>query len=170
MSLANKITLGRAFLIPPIVVLFFLGERLAAFLLFGFACAGDVLDGMVARSRGEITTWGKALDPAVDKALYLSLVFSLYVQGTLSLLALLLFLAPQIGLAVGAVVLRVREQIVQGSRVPGKFASLLSFTAIAFLLIDWPGGTELFYAAIAATYIASIDYVRAARAPHGISS
>ncbi len=52
MSLANKITLARAALIPP--ALFLLGtERYeAACAVFLLAAAGDVLDGMVARQRG----------------------------------------------------------------------------------------------------------------------
>jgi hypothetical protein len=45
----------------------------------------------------------------------------------------------------------------------GKAASLLSFLALLFLLVRWPGGPELFYAAIAATYAAGVDYYIAAR-------
>ena len=170
MSLANKITIARALLIVPILWLFLSGHRLAAFFLFGVASAGDVLDGMVARARNEITTWGKALDPAADKALYVSLVFALYVAGGISLLAVILFLVPQVALGVGALVLRFRRQAVQGARMIGKMASLLSFLAIAFLIIGWPGGRELFYAAIAATYVATADYVRAGLSIQGTSS
>ena len=170
MSLANKITIARALLIVPILWLFLSGQRLAAFFLFGVASAGDVLDGMVARARDEITTWGKALDPAADKALYVSLVFALYVVSDISLLAVILFLVPQVALGVGALALRLRRQAVQGARMIGKAASLLSFLAIAFLIIGWPGGRELFYAAIAATYVAAADYVRAGLSIQGTSS
>lgn len=170
MSLANVITIARGFLIPPILVLFFAGHRMEALVLFLVACAGDVVDGMVARARGEITTWGKVLDPTVDKALYLSLLFSLYVHRDVSTLALVLFLIPQVGLGLGALVLRFRRRTVQGSRILGKIASLLSFAAIGFLLAGWQGGTELLYAAIAATYVASMDYYRAGRAPQPSSS
>jgi len=170
MSVANMITIARAVLIVPILYLFLSGHRVAAFFLFGVASASDVLDGMVARARNEITTWGKALDPAADKALYVSLIFALYVVGDISLLAVILFLVPQVALGIGALVLRVRRQAVQGARMIGKVAAMLSFLAIAFLIIGWPGGRELFYAAIAATYVATLDYFRAGVSIQGSSS
>jgi phosphatidylglycerophosphate synthase len=64
---------------------------------------------------------------------------------------------------VGAILLHVRRQQVQAARFLGKAASLLSFLALFFLLVRWPGGLELFYAAIAATYAAGVDYYIAAR-------
>ena len=170
MTIANMITITRAILIVPVVWLLLTGHRLAAFLLFGIVSTGDVLDGIVARARNEITTWGKALDPAADKALYLSLVFSLYVLGDVSLLAVILYLAPQVALGLGAIALRVKRSAVQGARMIGKVAAGFSFLAIAFLIIGWPAGRELFYVAIAATYVATLDYFRTGVSLHGTSS
>jgi len=160
MSLANKITIGRAALIPGILVLAVYGQRTAALVLFLIACAGDVLDGLAARARGEITTWGTVLDPIVDKILYFSVVVVLAVQGDLPLLALVLYLIPQIGLGLGAIALRRGRRVVQGSRWLGKGASLVTFVGIVFLLVGWPGGIGVFYGATAATYVAAIDYAR----------
>ena len=162
MSLANKITLGRALLIAPTIVCLLLGYRLAAFLLVGFACLGDVLDGMAARARDEITTWGKVLDPAADKALYVAIFCSLYVLGELPVLAFVLFLVPQVALGIGALALRVGKQAVQSARIIGKAASLLSFVALEFLIMRWPGAMILLYVAIGLTYVASLDYLRGA--------
>jgi len=170
MSLANKITIARGLLIPPILVLFFLDQRLAAFLLFGIACAGDILDGMVARSRGEVTTWGKVLDPTFDKALYVALICSLYVRGELSLLALVLFLVPQVAIGLGAIALHAKARVVQGARIPGKVAAVLTFGGVAFLIMGWPGGREIFYASLAVSYLAAADYARSALATSGTSS
>ena len=162
MSLANKITIGRALLIGPTVVCLLMGHRTAALILFGIACAGDVLDGMVARVRNEITTLGKVLDPAADKALYVALFCSLYVMGELPTLAFVLFLIPQVALGLGAFVLRFRKRAVQSARITGKAASGVSFIALAFLIALWPGAIAILYVAIALTYIASIDYLRGA--------
>ncbi len=162
MSLANKITLGRALLIAPTVVCLLLGYRLAAFFLFGIACLGDILDGIAARARDEITTWGKVLDPAADKALYVALFCSLYVLGELPVLAFVLFLIPQVALGIGALWLRVGKQAVQSARIVGKAASVLSFVALEFLIMRWPGDLILLYVAIGLTYIASVDYLRGA--------
>lgn len=165
MSLANKITIGRALLIAPTVVCLLMGYRTIALILFGIACAGDVLDGMVARARKEITTLGKVLDPAADKALYVSLFCSLYVMGELPTLAFALFLIPQVALGLGALVLRLGKRAVQSARITGKVASLVSFVALASLIADWPDRNVILYVlyvAIALTYIASIDYLRGA--------
>jgi len=162
MSLANRITLARALLIPPAIVCLLLDYRLAALFLFGFACLGDVLDGIAARTRHEITTWGKVLDPAADKALYVGLLCSLYVLQEIPTLAFVLFLIPQAALGLGALVLRFGKQAVQAARVIGKAAAFVSFLAVGFLIMQWPGAMEILYAAIALTYVASIDYLRGA--------
>ncbi len=162
MSLANKITLGRALLIPPTVACLAFDERLAALLLFGFACAGDVLDGWVARARNEITTWGKVLDPMADKALYVSLICLLFVLGEVPLPAFVLFVIPPVALGIGALVLRVGMGAVQSARSVGKAAAFASFLALGFLIMQWPARIPLLYVAIAVTYVASLDYLRGA--------
>jgi CDP-diacylglycerol--glycerol-3-phosphate 3-phosphatidyltransferase len=163
MSVANLITLVRGALVAPVVYLVFSGQRTAAAALFVVVCIGDIVDGAVARARHEVTPLGKALDPIVDKALYVSLLSALLVLKELSPWAYGAFLAPQFGLGVGAILLHVRRRQVQAARFLGKAASLLSFLALLFLLVRWPGGPELFYAAIAATYAAGVDYYVAAR-------
>ncbi len=159
MSLANAITLSRGLAVVPIVILLASGHRWAAWWLFGFACLTDLIDGFVARSRGEVTQLGKVLDPLVDKALYVSILFTLVAIGQVSWWAVALFFLPQAALAAGALVLRLRRRAVQQARLLGKAAAFLSFLAIGFLLVDWPGGTEILYAAIALTYVATADYL-----------
>jgi len=159
MSLANKITIARAGLIAPIVVCLLTGYRTVALILFGIACAGDVVDGMVARARNEITTLGKVLDPAADKALYVAVFCSLYAMGELPTLAFVLFLIPQVALGLGAVILRFGKHAVQSARLIGKAASFVSFIALVFLIVPWPAAMGIFYTAIVLTYIAVIDYL-----------
>lgn len=158
MSLANIITLSRGLMIVPIVFLLASGHRWAAWWLFGIACATDLVDGFVARARDEVTKLGKALDPIVDKALYVSVLSMLFVVGDVPAWAFALFLAPQVAIGLGALVLKMRSDAVQQARLPGKGASALAFGAIAFLIVRWPGGIELFYAAIAMTFLAAVDY------------
>ncbi len=65
----NYITWLRFFLIP--FILFFLekGELKVAFFLFLFAAFTDALDGALARTRNQITDWGRTYDPLADKLL-----------------------------------------------------------------------------------------------------
>ncbi len=163
MSLANAITITRGLAIVPVVVLLVLGERWAAWWVFLAACATDPIDGLVARARHEVTRLGKVLDPLVDKAMYASVLFTLYAIGLLPTLAVVLFLVPQIGIGIGALVLRMHGNLVQAARIIGKVASASAFIALAFVMAGWPGGIELFYAATALTYAAGIDYYVAAR-------
>ena len=158
MSLANVITLSRGFMIAPVVILLASGHRWAAWWLFGIACSTDLIDGIVARARNEVTQLGKVLDPIVDKALYVSVLSILTVLGDIPLWALGLFLVPQISIGIGALLLKARKNAVQQARLPGKAASALAFVAIAFLLVGWPGGIEIFYAATALTFLAATDY------------
>lgn len=159
MSLANKITLGRAALIPGVIVLLLFSLREAAIALFLLVSAGDILDGMVARRRKEVSPLGKALDPAVDKALYVSALCVLEVQGQIPLHALILFVVPQVGLAIGALFLQLNWRWVQGARLLGKGAAVLTFVATGFLILRLPEALDLLYAAIGAAYLASADYL-----------
>jgi len=145
-------------MIVPVVALLASGHRWAAWWLFGVACATDLVDGFVARTRGEVTQLGKVLDPVVDKLLYAAVLCTLYVIGDVPAWAFALFLVPQAAIGLGALALRVRKNAVQQAKLPGKAASALAFVALAFLIVGWPGGIEIFYAAVAATYLAAIDY------------
>jgi len=83
MNLANGLTLARIFAVPLIVAVLLTGPRhgnmLIAVIIFLLASATDLLDGYIARKRGEVTTLGILLDPVADKLL-ISLVFIALVQ------------------------------------------------------------------------------------------
>ncbi|MFQ5680116.1 MAG: CDP-alcohol phosphatidyltransferase family protein [Gemmatimonadota bacterium] len=80
-NLPNLITSVRAVVAPVVAYLLFqsaLWSRLAAFLLFLSAALSDVWDGHLARSRGQITSFGKIVDPMADKLLLLTTLLPLY--------------------------------------------------------------------------------------------
>lgn len=82
MNLANKLTIFRIILVPVLVIIPFFniqGEFLNVPIymwimnfIFIIASITDKLDGYIARSRNEITTFGKFLDPIADKILVLA--------------------------------------------------------------------------------------------------
>ena len=81
MNLANKLTLIRIFLVP--VFLLFIatkdipyGSFIATF-IFILASLTDKLDGYIARSRNQITNFGKFMDPLADKLLVTAALISL---------------------------------------------------------------------------------------------
>ncbi len=79
MNLANKLTIFRIILVPIIMLIPVLGLQgelwgipfmyLIMDLIFILASITDKLDGYIARSRNQITTFGKFLDPIADKIL-----------------------------------------------------------------------------------------------------
>ena len=79
MNLANKLTVFRMILVLVIMIIPFLnlqgnvwGISIACIvmdLIFIIASITDKLDGYIARSRNQITTFGKFLDPIADKIL-----------------------------------------------------------------------------------------------------
>lgn len=87
MNLANKLTIFRVILVPIMVIIPFFnidGEFLGISitywiinLIFCIASLTDKLDGYIARSRNQITTFGKFLDPIADKILVLSAMLML---------------------------------------------------------------------------------------------
>lgn len=76
MTIANKITLLRICLIPVFIVAYFAfrdGPLVAIpTAVFAVASFTDFLDGYLARSRNEVTTFGKFMDPIADKLLVMS--------------------------------------------------------------------------------------------------
>jgi len=81
MNLANKLTMIRIFLVP-IFLLFIAvkgipyGRELAT-IIFIVASLTDKLDGYIARSRNQITNFGKFMDPLADKLLVTAALVSL---------------------------------------------------------------------------------------------
>lgn len=81
MNLPNLIT-GTRVLLTPIIAYLLLqpgsGARLSAFVLFLIAAVSDLWDGYLARSRGQVTSFGKIIDPLADKLLLTATLVPLY--------------------------------------------------------------------------------------------
>ena len=80
-TLPNILTVGRIVATPFIAILAFLPgwfPKTVAVVLFIVAAVSDVIDGYLARSRGEISDLGKLLDPIADKVLLIALLVPIY--------------------------------------------------------------------------------------------
>lgn len=95
MNLPNKLTIFRILLVPIMVIIPFLGldkiytsslislTWIIVEVIFVIASITDKLDGYIARSRNQITTFGKFLDPIADKILVLAAMIMLVEAGRL---------------------------------------------------------------------------------------
>lgn len=99
MNTPNKITLARIAVTPLIAWLIFqegLSERWLAFWVFVVAAASDVVDGRLARGKGEITRFGQLLDPIADKMLVVVTLVPLFGLDLLPLWLVILVLGREV--------------------------------------------------------------------------
>ncbi len=65
----NHITLLRFFLTPIVIGAIIKEKNILALFLFLITAFTDAIDGAMARTRNQITQWGKIYDPLADKFL-----------------------------------------------------------------------------------------------------
>ena len=170
-SLPNILTLGRIAAIPVVVGLLFLesdAARWSAFGLYATACFTDWLDGKIARARGDVSPFGRFLDPIADKLLVTAIIVMLVAAGDLA--------GPQV---IAAIIILCREMLVSGLReylselqVPlpvsklAKWKTTVQMVALGILLIGPAGPSEfamlgilLFWLAAVLTVITGWDYL-----------
>jgi cardiolipin synthase (CMP-forming) len=86
LTVPNVITLARLLCIPLFVWLLFGAHRqTVAAILLAVLGATDWVDGFVARRYGQVSTFGKVLDPTADRILVGTAVISILVYGAVPL-------------------------------------------------------------------------------------
>lgn len=86
MNWANRLTISRLVLTILFVAMLNLNwgyARTAAFIIFLLASVTDYLDGEIARRYGEVTNFGKLMDPLVDKIMMAAAFISLVPMGAI---------------------------------------------------------------------------------------
>jgi CDP-diacylglycerol--glycerol-3-phosphate 3-phosphatidyltransferase len=137
-SAANKITLLRITLIP-LLLTFLVREgttvdRWIALGIFLLASATDWLDGYLARSRGQVTVFGKLLDPVADKLLVTAALLPLVRDEVVSDWMAALLIGREF-LVSGLRSVASTEGVVIPAGTVGKWKMGMSITAISFLIV-----------------------------------
>ena len=86
MNTANKLTMVRILLIPIFLAVLYIGfpySEYVAMALFIIAGVTDVVDGYIARSRNQVTDFGKFMDPLADKVLVVAAMLWFIEQGAM---------------------------------------------------------------------------------------
>ncbi|MBR2831719.1 MAG: CDP-diacylglycerol--glycerol-3-phosphate 3-phosphatidyltransferase [Oscillospiraceae bacterium] len=99
MTTANKLTLLRVFLIPVFMIVLYLGfpgSNYVALAIFVIASLTDFVDGYIARSRNEVTDFGKFMDPLADKVLVFAALLWFTQRGMMPAWAVLIVLAREL--------------------------------------------------------------------------
>ena len=106
LNLPNALTIFRILALPFCAYALFKngGEddswRIIAFTLFFIVGLSDVLDGKIARSRNQITEFGKLLDPIADKAMLATACIGASLLGMLSWWVTAIFLIREVAVTI----------------------------------------------------------------------
>ena len=162
--LPNHITVFR-FMATPVVAVLVLYEQyyigLIAFLIVAFT---DALDGAMARTRNQITEWGKIYDPLADKILIGSMVFIIVLRYIDFWTAMII-----IGLEFVIILtawIRMKKGIKIQANVWGKIKMNLQVAGVVILLLsivfNWaallPFASGVLYLAIAFAIVSLLTY------------
>lgn len=189
MNLANKLTIIRMILVPIMVIIPFFGiqgEWLGVpitFWLINFifiiASITDKLDGYIARSRNQVTTFGKFLDPLADKILVLAAMVMLVEFSKLPAWIPIIVLTREFIVSGYRLVAVEKGGKVIAASVWGKLKTVTQMIAIILAFIDLNGffafvGTKLtgfslvlnvtasimMLISVIATIFSGIDYIK----------
>ncbi|WP_447603458.1 CDP-diacylglycerol--glycerol-3-phosphate 3-phosphatidyltransferase [Nitrospira sp. Nam80] len=137
-NLPNVLTVARILLIPVFVVLFVTptpDRSLAAAVVFVIAALTDLLDGYLARRRGQVTKLGRLLDPIADKLLVLSALIVLVQVDRVTALVAILIIAREVAVT-GIRAIAATEGMIISAETTGKYKMALQVIAIVLLILE----------------------------------
>jgi CDP-diacylglycerol--glycerol-3-phosphate 3-phosphatidyltransferase len=173
LNLPNALTVLRLLLVPVFAWLLLReggddsASRIWSAVVFLGASFTDLIDGEIARRRGQVTTFGKVADPIADKALTGTALVGLSYLGELPWWVTLVILVREVGVTA----LRfwvLRHGVISASR-GGKVKTAFQMAAIVAYLLPIPGWLvvvriALMAIALVLTVVTGVDYlVRALR-------
>ena len=169
LNLPNALTIFRILALPFCAYALFKnggeddGWRIIAFTLFFIVGLSDILDGKIARSRNQITEFGKLLDPIADKAMLATASIGASLLGMLSWWVTAIFLIREVAVTI------LRFAVIKNGVIPAsKGAKLKTFFqsfGVGFYILPLPSylniPRDLFTAvAIYLTITTGVDYFR----------
>lgn len=142
-KLADKFSALRIILAPVFFIVFFLSELPESidprwivpvlWLLFIVAELTDMLDGMIARKRGEVSDFGKLFDPFADTLVQLTLLLCFVISGILPFFLYLIVLYREFSILFVRN-LMLRKGVAMGARLGGKLKTVAYIAACALAL------------------------------------
>ena len=146
MNLANKLTIFRIILVPIMVVFAYIpinGDvygiaipMLIMEAIFIIASITDKLDGYIARSRNQVTTFGKFLDPLADKILVLAAMVILVEIGKLPAWIPIIVLAREFIVSGFRLIAVEKGGVVIAASVWGKIKTVTQMIALISAFVD----------------------------------
>ncbi len=175
LNLPNLLTAFRIFLVPLVVVVlltefqferwFFVTREALAVGLFLVASLTDLLDGYLARRRGEVTTLGQLLDPIADKLLVSSVLISLVEMQLVPAWVVVVIVGREFSVTGLRLIAAVNQVVIPAGRL-GKWKMVVEVIAICFIIWgnqkewDWVllTGRWLLYLVAAVALVSLVEY------------
>jgi CDP-diacylglycerol--glycerol-3-phosphate 3-phosphatidyltransferase len=135
-NIPNSLTVARIASVPLFLLFLFLPGtvfKILALAIFALAALTDAVDGYLARSLREVTTFGKLADPIADKILVTAAFVSFVEFGELRALPVIVILAREF-LVTGLRILAVAEGVVITASSLGK-AKTISHVGLALFIL-----------------------------------
>lgn len=146
LNLANKLTVFRIILVPIMAIIPYLnlqgdffGLPLTYFwmeIIFIVASITDKLDGYIARSRNQVTTFGKFLDPLADKILVLTAMVLLVELGKIPAWIPIIVLAREFLVSGYRLIAIEKGGKVIAASIWGKLKTVTQMLAIVLVMFD----------------------------------
>jgi CDP-diacylglycerol---glycerol-3-phosphate 3-phosphatidyltransferase len=166
-NLPNALTLVRIFAVPLLVALLMTKDHmLIAAFIFLAASLTDMLDGYLARKRGQITTLGVLLDPVADKLLISSAFISLIQWEIVPSWMVVIIVGREFAVSGLRSIASTQGFAISASEL-GKIKMVAQVLAITLLILGhqeipvlYPLGQYALYAVVLFAIVSAIDYFR----------
>ena len=147
MNLPNKLTIFRIILVPIMAIIPFFNfdiKWIVIDIIFILASITDKLDGYIARSKNQITTFGKFLDPIADKILVLSAMLILVEDNRLPAIIPIIVLFREFIVSGYRLVAVEKGGKVIAASVWGKLKTVTQMLALILAFVDQNGFAQCF--------------------------
>ena len=173
LTFANKVTVGRILIVPFfIATVMYISPlhnyfRWLALGLFMVAVVSDIIDGYIARTRGQKTKAGAILDPLADKILLISAFICLYIKRAcfthihFPLWFVLAIISRDVILLLGSMIVRMTtgKLEIEANR-SGKLTAFLQIVCVLGVLLQLRFTFVFWYVALVATVVSGIIYIK----------
>ena len=147
MNLPNKLTIFRIILVPIMAIIPFFNfdiKWIVIDIIFILASITDKLDGYIARSKNQITTFGKFLDPIADKILVLAAMLILVEDNRLPAIIPIIVLFREFIVSGYRLVAVEKGGKVIAASIWGKLKTVTQMLALILAFVDQNGFAQCF--------------------------
>lgn len=162
----NSVTWVRVILTPLVIYVNFINNYSIGIPLFIFAAFTDAIDGSLARTRDQITPFGKMFDPFADKLLIGSMLVLLLFRN-IDFRVALAVISVEVVFIIWAAVRLVMGRISQAN-LWGKIKMVLQVVAVCLILLGLTFGNSWLFAAATWIFGAAVVFAIISLFFHGI--